>query len=440
MTTILPTLFPVFSVDSVSLEIDNTSAYGHVSSMANISYNETHVDVPHSSHHNNEDRFMDFWVDGVFKLFIGGLGISMNTIGIWILITQQRMQNMFLHILTCSLVFDNAYMAMEMLSTLYHEFKITFLVWILPQVVYPFKEIFYTCNILVTIGLSYERFTLISDKKGYKQTMEVARFRHQRLRKYVIAISLFSIIFNLPSFFTHYVNLEELNTSKTEVYRNNKKTWRILDRAIKWTIFLLGCFVILVFYNWKVFRNIKSKLQTRHELKSLNTTDQTKSESVKELLAPEKNFRARINMLRKLRRKEKYTTALFALVSAFFFCNIWFFGEVILKAVKSTITSGNFDVFVDNYEIIARLMRMLNSCTNIFIYCVVDRAFRNLFKNYLKRLAYLMTCTLFKSLNQPDQFRESSIQDTSHSEHLSRPLSSKRTTLNNRDIENKSVL
>ena len=91
-------------------------------------------------------------------------------------------------------------------------------------------------------------------------------------------------------------------------------------------------------------------------------------------------------MLRTLRRKEKYTTALFALVAAFFFCNIWFFGEVILKAVKSETESDNFVQFVDNYEIISRFMRMMNSCTNIVIYCVVDRTFRQLFKvSYLSQ-------------------------------------------------------
>ena len=155
------------------------------------SYDETFA----SSHIDNENRFMDFWVDGVFKLFVGNLGIFMNTIGVWILITQKRMQNMFLHILTCSLICDNGYMAMEMLSTLYHEFKVGFLIWILPQFVYPFKEIFYTCNILVTIGLSYERYTLISDKKGYKQAMEVANFRHKRLKKYIITNANSAVVY-----------------------------------------------------------------------------------------------------------------------------------------------------------------------------------------------------------------------------------------------------
>ena len=86
---------------------------------------------------------------------------------------------------------------------------------------------------------------------------------------------------------------------------------------------------------------------------------------------------------------------------------------------------------MDNYEIISRLMRMLNSCTNIFIYCVVDRTFRQLFKNYLKRLANLLTCTMLKSLRKVDKVRESTTKDISQSlELVSRPISSRRGTLN----------
>ena len=422
----MSTLLPIQFTWSTLEKLDNTSILIETS-MVNISND----DMINSSHHGNENRLMDFWLDGVFKLSIGSLGIIMNTVGIWILCTQPRMQSMFLHILTCSLACDNGYMAMEMLSTLYHEFKISFLVWILPHFVYPFKEIFYTCNILVTIGLSYERYALISDKKGYKQTMEVARFRHQRLRKYLFAIALFSIIFNLPSFFTHYINLDEHEIYKTEAYSINAKIWKIMDKAIKWSIFLVGSFGLLVFYNWKVFRNIRTKLQIRHGIKSLNATCITESENVPKSVVPKKTIRARFDKLRTLRRKEKYTTALFALVSAFFLCNIWFFVEVILNAVKSLMKSGSFFIFLDNYEIISRLMRMLNSCTNIFIYCVVDRTFRQLFKNYLKRLANLLTCTMLKSLRKVDKVRESTIKDISQSvELVSRQISSRRGTLN----------
>ena len=377
---------------------------------------------------SDENYFMNFWLDGIFKLIVGFLAMFMNSIAIWILVSQKKMQNMFLHILTCSLIFDNGYMLMEILCTLYWEFKVSFLVWILPYIAYPLKEIFYTSNILITLSLSYERYTLISDSKGYKQTMEIAKFRHQRLRKYLLFISLLSIGINLPSFFTHYVNSEdEPVISKTLDYKDNKKLWRIMDRAVKWSIILVTTFTLLVFFNWKLFTNIKEKLKMRHELQTfVSTNEQTDSNGI----TAEKKIRSRISMIRVFRRKEKFTTALFALVIAFFFCNIWFLGEVILKTVSSAahVEDPGFETFLDNYEIISRLMRMLNSCTNVFIYCVVDRTFKTLFKYYLKRLAFLMSCKLIKSIEpsvQERDLKEGRINSThNNSESQSRPMSS----------------
>jgi hypothetical protein len=258
--------------------------------------------------------------------------------------------------------------------------------------------------------------------------MEIAKFRHQRLRKYLLFISLLSIGINLPSFFTHYVNSEdEPVISKTLDYKDNKKLWRIMDRAVKWSIILVTTFTLLVFFNWKLFTNIKEKLKMRHELQTfVSTNEQTDSNGI----TAEKKIRSRISMIRVFRRKEKFTTALFALVIAFFFCNIWFLGEVILKTVSSAahVEDPGFETFLDNYEIISRLMRMLNSCTNVFIYCVVDRTFKTLFKYYLKRLAFLMSCKLIKSIEpslQERDLKEGRINSThNNSESQSRPMSS----------------
>ena len=106
--------------------------------------------------------------------------------------------------------------------------------------------------------------------------------------------------------------------------------------------------------------------------------------------------------------------ALFALVSAFFCCNIWFLGEVLLDGA---------DIKAKNYEILSRLMRMLNSCTNIFIYCFVDRTFKRYFKEYLKRIPYLMTCTLVE-VAKPEEVT----QTTNYSETQSMTKQRKAST------------
>ena len=54
------------------------------------------------------------------------------------------------------------------------------------------------------------------------------------------ASSMFSMIFNLPEFFTFCVSLETYRPSTTVVYKNNQTIWKILDMTVKWTIFLIG--------------------------------------------------------------------------------------------------------------------------------------------------------------------------------------------------------
>ena len=406
--------------------------------------------VPSDDKHENE--FMSFWLDGVFKILVGCFGIFINSLAIWILVTQQKMQNMFLHILTCSLFFDNGYMLMEVLTTLYWDFNVKGLVWLLPYVAYPFKEVFYTCNILITISLSYERYALISDSKGYKQTMEISKFRHKRLKKYLLAIIMFSIMFNLPSFFTHSVSmekqvidktgemctlktLEDYKPVKTCAYTIHRAIWKILDKAVKWTIFLIGSFSLLVFFNWKLFKSVKEKLQVREEIRKISSISVPESgglHKTKKDTTIDK-VRSRIKILKTLRKREKFTTALFALVTSFFICNVWFLGEAIADGVR---LKGDAKSIFENYEIISRLMRMLNSCTNVFIYCVVDRTFKNFFKQDLKSIAYYMSCTLLKNL-KPTAVREEESNFRSHSE--SQPLSKRTTTADQRISSTKST-
>ena len=208
-----------------------------------------------------EHELMEFWVDGVLKIALACCGIFINTIAIWILIGQEKMQTMFLHILTCSFIVDNGYMLMEILVTMYFDFQIYSLAWILPHLAFPFKGIFYTFHQLITVALSYERYALIENSNGYKQTMDIPRFRYQRLKKYVLIIALFSLIFNSPMFFTHW----PYRTGNICKSFNIKSTWfgdstaYKITKSIKEPILLVICFMLLVFLNWKLFKNVQEK-------------------------------------------------------------------------------------------------------------------------------------------------------------------------------------
>ena len=274
--------------------------------------------------------------------------------------------------------------------------------------------------------MSYERYSVISGYKGEYCTRNIAKFRHQRLRKYILFIFLFSLGFCLPYFFSHCVTFNDNDDPKvrnTVAYETNKYIWRLLDGSVKWSMMLVGSFCLLIFYNWKFFTNIKEKLKTISCLHEQIETKETRKKNTNV------NFRSRISTIRKSIGKEKFITILFALVASFFFCNIWFLGECILRTVSAAVMveDPGFEDFLKNYRIISRVMRMLNSCTNVFIYCLVDRNFRKLFSYYLKRLMYLMTCKCIKSMKplsaEQDLKNERTNNEKTNSKAQSHPLS-----------------
>ena len=320
---------------------------------------------------------------------MGVLGIFMNSVAIWILVSERKMQSMFLHILTFSFVCDIGYLFAEILATLHHEFNVYDLVWLLPYFAYPFKEIFYAANILTTIALSYERYSLILDHSGYRAKMEVTAFRYHRLRKYVISITLISIIINIPSFLTYCmsdVTVDDGNTFEWRKLRTdlrNDKTYKILDKGVKWSIILVTSFALLVFFNRKVYKDVKEKMNMRAKRNSAKRIELEMSNVSK--------IRSRLNFIKSLRKTEKFTLALFAVVGAFLICNVWYLIEVILKSLPLKIMGS-----VPKYATLSRLMRTLNSCTNVLVYCFADRTFKRYLKKYLYRILHAVSCTLIK--------------------------------------------
>ena len=338
---------------------------------------------------------------------MGILAISMNSVAIWILLSEKKMQSMFLHILAFSFVCDNGYILAEIIATLYHEFGVVELMWTLPYFAYPFKEIFYAANILTTIALSYERYSLLFDQTGYRAKMEVAEFRYHRLKKYVVAITLFSVLINIPSFCTYSISKVNTDDGNNLEWKRLKtplrkdQTYILLDKAVKWSIILVVAFALLIFLNRKVYKHVKGKM------KYIRKSNENSTISDKQLeMSTDRCLKcsARLNFIKKLRKQEKFTLALFAVVSGFLFCNIWYLIEVILKAIDSGIVYNCLRM----YDTLSRFMRTFNACTNVLLYCCVDRTFNRYLKRYLCRVVYLLSCTLINLQSSSSSYGENS--------------------------------
>ena len=365
-----------------------------------------------------ENFYLDLLVDKILKQALACFGIFINSIAIWILVSNKKMQNMFLHFLACSLIADNGYLLMALLTTLYWEFKVNsslFFNGMVGYITIPFKEVFYTANVLITISLAYERFSTIHYSSGHRASMAIARFRYQRLKKYVLVISLFSFIFNITEFMQYDIpgkievclesngtstNCTETNNVKLKPTELNKDASYRIYLETKWLIFLSVSFIILTALNFKIFLHVKKTLDMKANITKLSNDAEKKDAASGNGSNSGSKWRL-VRFLERLRKQEKVTFALFALVILFFFCNIPYVIDEILKAGSETRKT----YFQKNFEIISRVMRVVNSCSNVLVYCVADRRFRGYLKMYLTRIPYLMSCKKL-SLLKPEEGSE----------------------------------
>ena len=142
------------------------------------------------------------------------------------------------------------------------------------------------------------------------------------MKKYIAFIAICSVVINIPSFFTYSISRVNMEDGNTFVWRMVKTalrkddTYVLLDKAVKWSIILVVSFVLLVMLNRRVYAHVKEKLATRTSIRSSVSSKKASFEQGS-------TFRSRLNFIMKLRKQEKFTLALFAVVTAFLFCNVW---------------------------------------------------------------------------------------------------------------------
>ena len=136
-----------------------------------------------------------------------------------------------------------------------------------------------------------------------------------------------------------------------------------------------------MFFNVKIYISVKEKLKLRSNL-NLN------GNSV-DLSGAEPKGRSCFSFVDKIRKLDKLSFALFVVVGAFLFCNVWYVGEEMLKTL-------GFDVDkVPNYLIMSRFMRTLNACINVLVYAFADKTFKNYLKENIWHILHLMSCSAF---------------------------------------------
>ena len=334
-----------------------------------------------------ENHIVDLLFGKVLTFGTQVFGLFLNSMAIWILVSNEKL---FMNMLAFLLVCDCGFILCDFIIACYHELGLVFLVWPLP-VFYPLKEIFYLSNILCTCALSYERYVHIMDKSRNKAQLKFKYYRRKRLFFYVLAILIASVSLNVPSFFCYTIRHRSIDNSddyhwkmeKTELRKN--KWYLIFDKRVKWLLIYLFTFFVLTVFNVKIYVSVKKKIKVRPSLNlNGNSVDLSSADS---------KTKSCFSFLDKMRKSDKISLALFLVVAAFLFCNIWYVGEEMLKSFG--IDVGR----VPNYLAISRFMRTLNASINVLVYSFADERFKNDLKKNIRHLLDLIFCSVVRYHN-----------------------------------------
>ena len=316
-------------------------------------------------------RSFRLWMDGIIKIVVAVYGFVLNSLAMMTLITNGRTQNIFHQILVTNLVTDNMYLFISTLGTMFYVFKVKWLICIIPYVVLPLQDIIITANILITICLSHERYKLMCNRHTYIQDMSISRNRYLRLLKYLSIVVLFSVSYNIPRFFAWQLSEDGTMLEKTTMRENYY--YEIYYKGWRWIVLMVVSFTIVIWLNLKIFFKFTEAVGRR-----------TKRKAMKRMVSLEKEQnRIALNMLK---RRDKLTSILFALVIVFLFCNTW---RLIEEACDAFHETG---AWVQYFEVVTRLIVTLHCSCNVFVYGIMNRQFMNECKAAVKHLYALVTC------------------------------------------------
>lgn len=273
-----------------------------------------------------------------------------------------------------------------MFNIMYFDFEIEAIIWIIPYFSIPFLEVSHTANVLMTICLSYHRYRVTFYPSKYKSGMGLLKNRYHPLQKYIFCVVTVSMLYNIPKFLLFEVVPSEKNEggfkiSKTRLYENYQFQFYYI--GCSWILFMILSFLVLIYLNWRIFRDLNE--HTRRATWKGNKLLQGKVTTTSaEVQKQQDEMKKNDSII--LRKTEKLSHALLALVAVFLFCTSWKLVEEIMDGFKLK------PYWEDNFEVIVRLFLVLNSCANVFIYGMVNNRFKQHVIDFLKGIVKVMAC------------------------------------------------
>jgi len=196
------------------------------------------------------------------------------------------MRNSFNLLLVTLACFDSTYLFGSILESFRKQFALGSDIHIIlfPYLLYPFTQIAITGSIFMTVAIALERFIAVHYPINYSQAMHEANALTKRIFKYVFSVLFLSFLFTITRFFEAKVSyideFDEKSNSTEEIIvlePTEMRTNPIYTTYFNWSrLIVLGIipFVLLVFLNASIYKDIKARRHRRMAAKNRQTAVQ----------------------------------------------------------------------------------------------------------------------------------------------------------------------
>ena len=322
--------------------------------------------------------------EGYGSVIVGFIGTLANSIAIIILTRYKELSAYFFNwLLTVLAIIDNIFLTCGVYEAVrQHFYQSSLMDHIYAGFLHPFRSMIMVSSIYMIVVLSYERHKAVSGTTRYQSTVNEILNPWRHLIMYVGPVIIGSILFYVPKFFelemksfivepsTNVSELKMTMEPNTGVEMSSKLAFTPLRHNkiyVLWYVTIFNAvmtsgvpFLCLVYLNVKIYFGLKKIRQRRC---SLISNDQTN--------------RARTNV--------SQATVLLTIVSIFVLCHvlrlILNIAEIInheneRKASNNGCLGVKYWMFIAT--VLSNFLVIVNSSTNLFVYCIVNKVFRDI--------------------------------------------------------------
>lgn len=185
--------------------------------------NKTNTTCGYTELSPEQDEFLKNYtwcVDMLGNLFVGVLGVVLNSITVIVLSTSTMRNNFFNRLLICLAVFDNLYLFCELSEVLRLRYYTFLQQHMFAYFIYPVRSVFLYSSIYMTVALTLERYHAIASPVQYRARGTTNMT--SRLLRYVVPILALSVIYYIPK-------LLDMNVDEVTKCKGNNATTVVKD-------------------------------------------------------------------------------------------------------------------------------------------------------------------------------------------------------------------